>query len=108
MSGCRIEGISEVHEKRGTLPAQAYLDEGVCHVCSVQEVGGCNSNGVRRPTLKDLFVRDLVDLFCGNSEVLLDQGVCDETTLPLVAVDSYRLTRRHLEAESAVIDAPGR
>ena len=47
-----VDGIAEVHEEGRAPPSQAGLDVGVREVCSVEEVGGCDSDGVGRPELE--------------------------------------------------------
>ena len=47
-----VDGIAEVHEEGRAPPSQAGLDVGVREVCSVEEVGGCDADGMGRPELE--------------------------------------------------------
>ncbi len=51
MGACRIESISEAHEKGGTLSLQAIVNEGIEVNDTVKQVGGGAEKGVQRPCL---------------------------------------------------------
>ncbi len=50
MGTSRVERIAEVHEECVAAPSKAILDERVGELGAVEEVGGCDPNGVSRPS----------------------------------------------------------
>ncbi len=45
-----VERVSEVHEESVAAPSEAILNERVQELGAVEEVGGCDSDGVSRPS----------------------------------------------------------
>ncbi len=44
-----VERVSEVHEECVATPSEAILNERVRELSPMEEVGGCDPNGVGRP-----------------------------------------------------------
>ncbi len=46
----RVESVAEVHEEGVAVPLEAILNERVGELGSVEEVGGCDPDGVSQPS----------------------------------------------------------
>jgi len=63
--GCCVECVGQIHRESVAAPIQAVLDVGIREPGAIEEVCGCDANGVAGPDKEVLVVvRYFEDLVC--------------------------------------------